>query len=87
LLAIDAVQGGMRMEVLKGSMAVEKPLLLNLMASPVSAYLVGLFLRGEEVKRTAGNVSEPVARVGVLGAGLMGWQGAWAESIRLKRSW
>jgi 3-hydroxyacyl-CoA dehydrogenase/enoyl-CoA hydratase/carnithine racemase len=74
LRAIDAVQGGMRMDVLKGSMAVEKPLLLNLMASPVSASLVGLFLRGEEVKRTAGHVSEPVARIGVLGAGLMGSQ-------------
>jgi 3-hydroxyacyl-CoA dehydrogenase/enoyl-CoA hydratase/3-hydroxybutyryl-CoA epimerase len=74
LRAIDAVQRGMRMDVLEASMAVEKPLLLDLMASSVSAYLVGLFLRGEEVKRKAGSVSEPVARVGVLGAGLMGSQ-------------
>ena len=55
-------------------MAVEKPLLLDLMASPVSAHLVGLFLKGEEVKRKAASVSEPVTRVGVLGAGLMGSQ-------------
>ncbi|HEY7129490.1 MAG TPA: 3-hydroxyacyl-CoA dehydrogenase NAD-binding domain-containing protein [Nitrospira sp.] len=74
LRAIDAVKQGMGMDVLKGSMAVEKPLLLDLMASPVSAHLVGLFLRGEEVKRKAATVSEPVARVGVLGAGLMGSQ-------------
>ena len=64
----------MRMAVLKGSMAVEKPLLLDLMASPVSAHLVGLFLKGEEIKRKAARVSEPVTRVGVLGAGLMGSQ-------------
>ncbi len=74
LCAIDAVKRGMGMAVLKGSMAVEKPLLLDLMASPVSAHLVGLFLRGEEVKRKAASVSEPVMRVGVLGAGLMGSQ-------------
>ena len=72
--AIDAVRRGMRMAVLKGSMAVEKPLLLDLMASPVSAHLVGLFLKGEEIKRKAARVSEPVTRVGVLGAGLMGSQ-------------
>ena len=72
--AIDAVRRGMRMAVLKGSMAVEKPLLLGLMASPVSAHLVGLFLKGEEIKRKAARVSEPVTRVGVLGAGLMGSQ-------------
>src|SRR4029079_6027824 len=72
--AIDAVRRGMRMAVLKGSMAVEKPLLLDLMASPGSAHLVGLFLKGEEIKRKAARVSEPVTRVGVLGAGLMGSQ-------------
>ena len=72
--AIDAVRRGMRMAVLKGSMAVEKPLLLDLMASPVSAHLVGLFLKGEEIKRKAARVSDPVTRVGVLGAGLMGSQ-------------
>ena len=74
LRAIDAVKRGMGMGVLKGSMAVEKPLLLDLMASSVSAHLVGLFLKGEEVKRKAVSVSEPVTRVGVLGAGLMGSQ-------------
>jgi len=74
LRAIDAVKRGMGMPVLKGSMVVEKPLLLDLMAGPVSAHLVGLFLKGEEVKRKAASVSEPVRRVGVLGAGLMGSQ-------------
>ena len=74
LSAIDAVRRGMGMDVLKASLAVEKPLLLHLMATPVSAYLVGLFLKGEEVKRTATSVLESVTRVGVLGAGLMGSQ-------------
>jgi hypothetical protein len=33
--------------VLEGSLTVEKPHLLDLMASPVSSHLVGLFLAGE----------------------------------------
>ena len=51
LRAIDAVERGMRVSILEGSLTVEKPLLLDLMASPISAHLVGLFLAGEEVKR------------------------------------
>lgn len=74
LRAIDAVTRGMGMDVLKGSIAVEKPSLMDLVASPVSAHLVALFLRGEAVKRKAANVSDPATRVGVLGAGLMGSQ-------------
>jgi 3-hydroxyacyl-CoA dehydrogenase/enoyl-CoA hydratase/carnithine racemase len=74
LMAIDAVQRGMRLDVLDGSMAIEKPRLLDLLAGPVSAHLVGLFLAGEEVKRKAPAVAEPLSRIGVLGAGLMGSQ-------------
>ncbi len=73
LRAIDAVEGGMGLSILEGSLTVEKPLLLDLMASPISAHLVGLFLAGEEVKRNVATVSA-VTRVGVLGAGLMGSQ-------------
>ncbi|HKS74297.1 MAG TPA: 3-hydroxyacyl-CoA dehydrogenase NAD-binding domain-containing protein [Terriglobales bacterium] len=72
--AIDAVKRGLGMAVLQGSMAVEKRLLVDLMASPVSANLVDLFLKGEEIRRKAASVSHPVTRVGVLGAGLMGSQ-------------
>ncbi len=62
------------MSVLEGSLIVEKPLLMELMASPISRHLVGLFLAGEEVKRKAASVPDAVTRVGVLGAGLMGSQ-------------
>ena len=74
LRAIDAVQRGMRMSVLNGSLNVEKPLLLDLIASPISSHLVGLFLAGEEVKRAVATVPASTRRIGVLGAGLMGSQ-------------
>jgi 3-hydroxyacyl-CoA dehydrogenase/enoyl-CoA hydratase/3-hydroxybutyryl-CoA epimerase len=74
LRAIDAIQRGMRMTVLEGSLTVEKPLLMDLMASPVSRHLVNLFLAGEAVKRNVAAVDEVVSRIGVLGAGLMGSQ-------------
>ena len=63
----------MHLSILEGSLTVEKPLLLDLMASPVSSHLVGLFLAGEEVKRHChGSKSGDTYRV--LGAGLMGSQ-------------
>jgi 3-hydroxyacyl-CoA dehydrogenase/enoyl-CoA hydratase/carnithine racemase len=74
LRAIDAVEGGMRLSIPEGSLTVERPLLLDLMASPISAHLVGLFLAGEEVKRNVATIPEAATRVGVLGAGLMGSQ-------------
>ena len=74
LHAIDAIQRGMRWGVLDGSMNVEKPLLLELMAGQVSTHLVGLFLRGEALKRGVASASISPLRVGVLGAGLMGSQ-------------
>ncbi|MBA5865614.1 MAG: hypothetical protein GDA67_02830 [Nitrospira sp. CR1.3] len=74
LRAIDAVARGMGMRVLEGSMTVEKPILLELMAGPISSSLVGLFLKGEELKRKVPPLAEPVTRLGVLGAGLMGSQ-------------
>ena len=74
LRAIDAVGSGIGLSILEGSLTVEKPLLLDLMASPISSHLVGLFLAGEEVKRNIATVPAAAARVGVLGAGLMGSQ-------------
>ncbi len=74
LHAIDAVERGMRVSISEGSLTVEKPLLLDLMASPISSHLVGLFLAGEEVKRKVVTVQAAITRVGVLGAGLMGSQ-------------
>jgi 3-hydroxyacyl-CoA dehydrogenase / enoyl-CoA hydratase / 3-hydroxybutyryl-CoA epimerase len=74
LMAIDAVHQGMGRGVLEASLSIEKPRLLELLAGPVSAHLVRLFLAGEEVKRTGTAVSEPISRIGVLGAGLMGSQ-------------
>ena len=73
LRAIDAVEGGMCRGILEGSLDVEKPLLLDLMAGPISSHLVGLFLAGEELKRNLASVPTS-ARIGVLGAGLMGSQ-------------
>ena len=74
LRAIDAVERGMRLSILEGSLTVEKPLLLDLMAGTISAHLVGLFLAGEEVKRKVATVPKAATRIGVLGAGLMGSQ-------------
>ena len=74
LCAIDAVGRGMALGVLEGSLTVEKPLLLDLMASQISSHLVGLFLAGEKVKRNIATVPTAAVRVGVLGAGLMGSQ-------------
>lgn len=74
LRAIDAVGRGIGLSILEGSLTVEKPLLLDLMASPISSHLVGLFLAGEKVKRNVAAAPAAAARVGVLGAGLMGSQ-------------
>ena len=74
LYAIDAVGKGMALGILEGSLTVEKPLLLDLMASPISSHLVGLFLAGEKVKRNIATVPTAAVRIGVLGAGLMGSQ-------------
>lgn len=74
LRAIDAVERGLRLDVLKGSQEVEKPLLLQQLSGPISAHLVGLYLTGETLKRTAAGAAVTPARVGVLGAGLMGSQ-------------
>lgn len=73
LRAIDAVEGGMRVSISEGSLNIEKPLLLDLMASSISTHLVGLFLAGEEVKRHVAP-APAITRAGVLGAGLMGSQ-------------
>jgi 3-hydroxyacyl-CoA dehydrogenase/enoyl-CoA hydratase/3-hydroxybutyryl-CoA epimerase len=74
LCAIDAVGRGMGLSVLEGSLTVEKPHLLDLMAGPTSSHLVGLFLAGEKVKRNVAAVPVAATRIGVLGAGLMGSQ-------------
>jgi 3-hydroxyacyl-CoA dehydrogenase/enoyl-CoA hydratase/carnithine racemase len=74
LRAIDAVRQGMRLNVLRASQTVEQPLLLELIASPISRHLVGLFLSGERLKRSAPDAPISPVRVGVLGAGLMGSQ-------------
>lgn len=74
LRAIDAVEQGMGLGILQGSLTVEQPLLLDLMAGPVSAHLVGLFLAGEQVKRKGASLPAADTPVGVLGAGLMGSQ-------------
>jgi 3-hydroxyacyl-CoA dehydrogenase len=74
LRAIDAVAKGLRLSILEGSLRVERPLLMELMASEISAHLVGLFLAGETIKRNVAVVPMASTRVGVLGAGLMGSQ-------------
>ncbi len=74
LRAVDAVERGMGLSVLRASLAVEQPFLLELMAGPISSHLVGLFLSGEALKRSAPGASLSLSRLGVLGAGLMGSQ-------------
>lgn len=74
LRAIEAVERGLGLSVLEGSLSVEKPLLMALMADPISSHLVGLFLAGEKVKRNVTVVPMAAGRIAVLGAGLMGSQ-------------
>lgn len=74
LRAIDAVERGLRLGVLSGSQEIEKPILLQQLGGTIAAHLVGLYLTGETLKRTAGSAAVAPARVGVLGAGLMGSQ-------------
>ena len=74
LRAVEAVEKGMGMSVLEGSLTIEKPLLLELMGSQISAHLVGLFLAGEELKRKVPPLPGASTHVAVLGAGLMGSQ-------------
>lgn len=74
LRAIEAIGRGMRLSILEGSLNVEKPLLMDLMAGQISAHLVGLFLAGEKLKRNVTTVPTTTTRIGVLGAGLMGSQ-------------
>ena len=74
LCAIDAVERGIGLSILEGSLTVEKPHLLDLMAGQISSHLVGMFLAGEKVKRNVATVPAAATRIGVLGAGLMGSQ-------------
>ncbi len=74
LRAIDAVERGLGLGVLRGSQEIEKPILLQQLSGPISSHLVGLYLTGETLKRAAGSAAVAPARVGVLGAGLMGSQ-------------
>jgi 3-hydroxyacyl-CoA dehydrogenase / enoyl-CoA hydratase / 3-hydroxybutyryl-CoA epimerase len=74
LRAIEAAQRGLGLSALEGSLTVEKPLLMDLMADPISSHLVELFLAGERVKRNVVMVPASTGRIGVLGAGLMGSQ-------------
>ncbi|MBX3326888.1 MAG: 3-hydroxyacyl-CoA dehydrogenase NAD-binding domain-containing protein [Nitrospira sp.] len=74
LHAVEAMQKGLCLNVLEGSLRIERPLLMNLMASQTSRYLVGLFRSGEAVKRKAMPAPTPLTRAAVLGAGLMGSQ-------------
>ncbi|MGA6826137.1 3-hydroxyacyl-CoA dehydrogenase NAD-binding domain-containing protein [Nitrospira sp. NS4] len=74
LRAIEAIERGMRVRILEGSLNIEKPLLMDLMAGPISAQLVGLFLAGEKLKRNVATIPTVTTRIGVLGAGLMGSQ-------------
>lgn len=74
LRAIEAIKGGMAVSILEGSLNVEKPLLMDLMAGPISAHLIGLFLAGEKLKRNVTTVPTSTTHIGVLGAGLMGSQ-------------
>lgn len=74
LRAIEAIKRGMSVRILEGSLNIEKPLLFELMASPISAHLVGLFLAGEKLKRNVPTVPTVTRHIAVLGAGLMGSQ-------------
>ena len=74
LMAIDAVQRGLGVSVSQGALEVEKPRLLDLVATPVSAHLVSLFLAGETLKRSVPSAPLSPLRVGVMGGGLMGSQ-------------
>ncbi len=76
LAALRAIQKGANVPLEEG-LKVEKEAALEVMGSPISANLVGIFFMNNRLSRDPGvdNTSlqpEAVQRVGVVGAGLMG---------------
>lgn len=74
--AITAIKEGMGKSVLRASLDIERGTFMELVCSRTSKNLVGIYCGGEELKRKAKQraVGKCPSRVGVIGAGLMGWQ-------------
>ncbi|HWP33983.1 MAG TPA: 3-hydroxyacyl-CoA dehydrogenase NAD-binding domain-containing protein, partial [Thermodesulfobacteriota bacterium] len=71
LKALEAVRGGLELPLAQ-ALALEARLIGPLLASDACKALVGLFLVQEQAKRQAVGPARSVAKIGVVGAGLMG---------------
>ncbi len=72
---ISAVNMGIRQPVVRGSLDVERGQFMECVRSRTSTYLIDLYLVSEELKRKArAFAGDAPARVGIVGAGLMGTQ-------------
>ncbi|HEX7124908.1 MAG TPA: 3-hydroxyacyl-CoA dehydrogenase NAD-binding domain-containing protein [Thermodesulfobacteriota bacterium] len=71
LRAIEAVRSGLG-KPMPEALAVEARIVGPLLASDICKSLAGLYLLSEQAKKQAADAARPVARLGVLGAGIMG---------------
>ncbi len=73
---IDAVKDGAGKSIIRASFDVERKKFMELVRSQTSKNLVGIYRGGEELKRKAKQfiIGKLPSRIGVIGAGLMGWQ-------------
>ncbi|OGM96003.1 MAG: hypothetical protein A3B86_01985 [Candidatus Yanofskybacteria bacterium RIFCSPHIGHO2_02_FULL_38_22b] len=76
IMAVEAIEGGFRKSVYRGSMENESPKISKLAVSNLSKNLINIFFGTEDLKRTktTAKPSGQLQTVGILGAGLMGAQ-------------
>jgi len=76
LMALKAIRDGINLPLAEG-LKIEQALSYEIMQSPTAVNLIGIFFKGNTVDRDPGidlraHPPREVARIGVLGAGLMG---------------
>lgn len=69
--ALNAVRTGLR-EGMQAGLAVERAAAGRLALSPACRNLVNVFLQREKARKPAGMSGDPVKRIGIVGAGVMG---------------
>jgi 3-hydroxyacyl-CoA dehydrogenase/enoyl-CoA hydratase/3-hydroxybutyryl-CoA epimerase/enoyl-CoA isomerase len=86
LMALKAIREGINLPLVEG-LKIERDISCEIMRSPTAANLISIFFKGNTVDRDPGidlraHPPKEVARVGVLGAGLMGTGIATAHARR-----
>lgn len=71
--ALDAVKQGMKMSAYRASQNVEKPIFMKCLRSQLSGDLMNFFFWQERAEKIMPIVPTP-EKIGVIGAGKMGWQ-------------